>query len=326
MPPEVHEAAILQHAQNLGLRVHAHGRDLVEEERAAVGHFEQALLGRDGGGKRAFYVAKKRGLEQLRRHGAGVDGHERLVVARGVGVDGLGNDLLARAALALNQNRRPAGRDLRHEVEDAQHALALAHDVREVVALLEGALELKVFFLGAVAGDGRANVGKQFLVVPGLLDEVFRAGADGLDHVVHGAVGRDHDDGQIGLALLELRQQLDAALAGQRQIEEHEIEALAIEELQSLLAVAGSFDDIVFKTEQHLQRLANAGLVVDHQDGGRGSIAVAGRCGIGCAQGQFFLGTVFRHEQNSSTGETQDERWCRRRSRFPREFFRRAPE
>ena len=126
---EVHEAAVLQHAQNLGLRVHAHGRDLVKKERAAVGHFKQALLGRDRGSKRAFHVAKERGLEQLRRHGAGVDGHEGPVAARRVGMDGLGNDLLARAALALNQNRRPAGRDLRHEVEDAQHALAFAHDV-----------------------------------------------------------------------------------------------------------------------------------------------------------------------------------------------------
>jgi len=31
---QVHELAVLQHAQNLALRVHAHGADLVEEERA----------------------------------------------------------------------------------------------------------------------------------------------------------------------------------------------------------------------------------------------------------------------------------------------------
>ncbi len=325
MPPEVHEAAVLQHAQNLGLRVHAHGRDLVEKERAAVGNFKQALLGRDRRSKRAFHVAEQRGLEQFRRHGAGVDGHEGFVAARRIRMDGLGNDLLARAALALNQNRRAAGRDLRHEVEDAQHAFALAHDVLEAVALLEGALELKIFFFGAVAGDGRANVGKQFLVIPGLLDKVFRACANSLDDVVNGAVGGDHDDRQLGLAFLELRQQLDAALAGQRQIEKHEIEAFAIEELQSLLAVAGGLHNIVLETEKHLQRLTDAGLVVDHEDRSRVGITVDGRCGIGCAQGQFFLGIVVKHEQNSSTGETQDERWCRRRPSFPREFFRRAP-
>ena len=41
---EVHEAAVLQDAQDLGLRVHAHGGDFVEEERAAVGDFEEAFL------------------------------------------------------------------------------------------------------------------------------------------------------------------------------------------------------------------------------------------------------------------------------------------
>ena len=40
----MHEAPVLQHAQNLRLRVHAHGADLVQEERAAIGDLEQALL------------------------------------------------------------------------------------------------------------------------------------------------------------------------------------------------------------------------------------------------------------------------------------------
>ena len=117
--------------------------------------------------------------------------------------------------------------------------LALAHDVREVVALLEGALELQVLFFGAMAGDGRANVGQQLFVVPGLLDKVFSAGADGLDHVVDGAVGGDHDDRQFGLALLDLRQQFEAALAGQRQVEQHQIEVFELEDAQALFAVAG---------------------------------------------------------------------------------------
>ena len=170
---EVHEAPVLQHAQNLGLRVHAHGGDLIQEERAAVGHFEEALLGGDGRGEGALDVAEERGLQQLGGHGAGVDGDEGLVAARRVGVDRLGDQLLAGAALALNQDGRAAGRNLRDEVEDRQHGLALADDVFEVVALLESALELEVLFFGAVARDGGANVGEQLLVVPRLLDEVL---------------------------------------------------------------------------------------------------------------------------------------------------------
>ena len=223
---EVHEAAVLEDAQNLGLGVHAHGGDLVEEERAAVGHFKEAFLGGDGRGEGALDVAEERGLEQLRRHGAGVDGDEGLVAAGRVGVDGLGDELLAGAAFALDENGGAAGRDLGNEIEDLEHDLAFADDVGEVVALLEGALELEIFFFGPVAGDGGADVGQQLFVVPGLLDEVFSAGADGFDDVVHGAVGGDHDDRQLGLALLDLRQQLEAALAGQGEVEQDQIEVV----------------------------------------------------------------------------------------------------
>ena len=90
-----------------------------------------------------------------------------------------------------------------------------------------------------MAGDGGADVGQQLLVVPGLLDEVFRAGADGLDDVVHGAVGGDHDDRQLRLALLDLRQQFEAALAGQGQVEQHQVEVLLLQDAQALFAVGG---------------------------------------------------------------------------------------
>ena len=230
---------VLQDAQDLGLGIHAHGGDFVEEERAAVGDFEEAFLGGDGRSEGALDVAEERGLEQLGGHGAGVDGHEGLVAARRVGVDGLGDELFAGAALALNEDGGAAGRDLGDKVEDLEHDLAFAHDVGEVVALLEGALELKVLFLGAVAGDGGADVGEELFVVPGLLDEVFRAGADGFDDVVDGAVGGDHDDGQLGLALLDLGQQLEAALAGQGEVEQDEVEVLLLEHAQAFFAVGG---------------------------------------------------------------------------------------
>ncbi len=64
---QVHEAAVLQHAQNLGLGVHAHGGDFVQEERAAVGHFKEAFLGGDGRGECALDVAEERGFKQLAR-------------------------------------------------------------------------------------------------------------------------------------------------------------------------------------------------------------------------------------------------------------------
>ncbi len=62
---EVHEAAVLEDALDLGLHVHAHGADLIEEESAAVGYFKESLLRRDGRGEGAFDVAEEGGFKQL---------------------------------------------------------------------------------------------------------------------------------------------------------------------------------------------------------------------------------------------------------------------
>ena len=263
----MHEAAVLQDAQDLGLHVHAHGADLVEEERAAVGDFEEAFLGGDGGGEGAFDVAEEGGFEELGGDGAGVDGDEGLVAARGVGVDGLGDELFAGAAFALDEDGGAAGRDLGDEVEEAEHGLAFADDVLEVVALLEGALELDDLFFGLVAGDGGADVGEELFVVPGLLDEVFGAGADGVDDVADGAVGGDHDDRQLGLHLDDAGQEVDAGLAGKGEVEQEEVV------LRCARAGRGRMgrrrrqrDGEAFEGEQGFERLADGGFVVDDED------------------------------------------------------------
>ena len=67
------------------------------------------FLRRDGRGECALDVAEERGLQQLGRHGAGVDRHKWLVAARRVGVDGLGDQLLAGAAFALDEDGGAAG-------------------------------------------------------------------------------------------------------------------------------------------------------------------------------------------------------------------------
>ena len=73
------------------------------------------------------------------------------------------------------QHGGTAVRDLRDQIENLEHRLALAHDIFEVVALLEGALELNVFFLRPSPSYRSSHVRQKFLVVPRLLDEICRA-------------------------------------------------------------------------------------------------------------------------------------------------------
>src|ERR1700761_4632560 len=165
-------------------------------------------------------MAEECRLEQVRGNRTGVDRDKRLVAARRVGVNGLSDELLAGTTLALDQHRRAAGSDLRDQVEQLEHDVALADDVLEGVALLEGALELHDLALSLLLADGQADVGEQLLVVPGLLDEVRGAGADCIHDVAHSSVSRDHDDRQFGSEALDTRQKVEAALAGKSEIEQ----------------------------------------------------------------------------------------------------------
>ena len=74
---ERHELLLLDHPQQLGLRVERDVADLVEEDGAAVGGLEQPLLVGHGAGEGALDVAEELALEQVGRHRARVDGHER---------------------------------------------------------------------------------------------------------------------------------------------------------------------------------------------------------------------------------------------------------
>ena len=94
------DLALLQRAQQLHLRRHVHVADLVEEQRAALGQLEAALLERVGAGERALLVAEQLGFDQAagQRRAAHLD--ERLLRARRVVVDGVRDHLLAGPRLA----------------------------------------------------------------------------------------------------------------------------------------------------------------------------------------------------------------------------------
>ena len=117
-----------------------------------------------------------------------------------------------------------------------------------------------------MAGDGGADVGEEFLVIPGLLDEVFGSGADGVDDVVDGAEGGDHDDRELRVHLGDAGEEIDAGLAGEGEVEQEEVEVMAGEDVEALCAVGGECDVEAFEHEEGLEGVADAGLVVDDED------------------------------------------------------------
>ena len=131
------ELALLQHAQQLHLRAQVDVADLVEEQRAAFGQLEAALLARVRAGERALLVAEELRFDQRVGQRRAAHLHERLLGAQRVVVDGVRDQLLAGARLAADEHRRVRLRDLRDLLVHQPRRTAGADDVGEVVALAQ---------------------------------------------------------------------------------------------------------------------------------------------------------------------------------------------
>src|SRR4029077_11743949 len=95
---------LLQDAQELGLGDEAHVPDLVEEEGAGRGRFELALAVRHRSRERALDVPEHLALDQLAGDGRAVELDERAIPAGREGVDRARDQLLARPALARDED------------------------------------------------------------------------------------------------------------------------------------------------------------------------------------------------------------------------------
>ena len=87
--------------------------------------------------------------------------------------------------------------------------------------------------------DCSPHVGQQFFVIPGLLDEIRRSRLHRLDCVFDRAVSRNHDYRKLRGMSVNLGEKVNAVAVGQRQIEQHQIEAAVAQASQSIFTAAG---------------------------------------------------------------------------------------
>ena len=99
------DLALLYDAQELGLHLGGQLADVVEEQGAAAGLLEPALVAAAGVGEGSRLVAEQLVLHQARGQGGAVQGHEGTLPAPAEVVQGAHHQLLAGAALALHQDR-----------------------------------------------------------------------------------------------------------------------------------------------------------------------------------------------------------------------------
>jgi hypothetical protein len=263
---EAADLAFLDRAQQLRLEGRLRLRDLVEEERAAVGLLEETAARGDRAGVRPTHVAEELALEERLAHGGAVHRDEGLVGPQRVRVDRARHELLARAALTRDEHGRVGRRDAHDASEHVPDRRGAADDVGEAVALAEArrhrahrARELSLL-------DRALDLHEQLFFGEGLLDVVVRADAHGLDGTLDRAVRRHDQHLGHGRRLLHVAQDVEAVLAGHAEVGEDEIERVAVDALTGLVTV-GSLGHLVARTSQHeRERGAHVPLVVDDED------------------------------------------------------------
>ena len=197
---------LLQDAQELGLQVERHFADLVEQERAAFGLLESSSAIRDGAGKRSAHVSEEFALQQCLRDGGAIHRDERGRSSVAVGVDGSGDEFLARPALAREQHGDVALRDAADGLVHVLHEGAVADDLVAFAGLGRGdALRFPRVRGGGLLLDGRYGAAGKFLnarnverfgdVVEGVSLGRFEGGS-------HRAVGGQDDDRDVGMSFV----------------------------------------------------------------------------------------------------------------------------
>ena len=177
-------------------------------------------------------------------------------------MDGVGDQLLAGAVLALDEDVRFAGGDALDQIEQLLHLLALADHVLEFVAVLQLRLQVLVLVDQGLLFDRLLELVEQTFSVDRLLQEIKRPRFHRLDRSWDVPLPGDDDDLSFGVELLELANQLDAVDVGQHHIGDDRVGSPGLEQLFSACTDERGSYFITGVLEQNFQPLGHRRLVI----------------------------------------------------------------
>ncbi len=262
--------AVLDHAQQLRLDRLRHLDQLIQEQRAAVGHFEQAGFVADRAGEGAFHVTEHFRFEQrLGKRGA-VHRDERPAGAAAVLMDELGDHLLAAAALAGDEHRGVGSRDAPRQRDRVAEHGRVAEDAQPT-GIHAGALLLRTR-LARHLHRVRRTSDQHLELRPGerLGQIVPGPGAERFERGLDTRLPGDHDDDRLGVRGERGREQLHPRDVAHVEIDEHDVERVPLEGLERLVPATARLHAVAFDLERTGAALAQRALVVDHENADAG--------------------------------------------------------
>jgi len=265
----------LEDAEHLGLGAERHVADLVEEERALVAALEFAHVGPVRARERPALVAEQLALEERLGDGRAVDGHEGLLHALAVVVDGAGHQFLTGAALAGDEHGDVLARHLPDQLEHLLDLAVVADDLHAAgrgrgdaghgVGQADDLLHQPADFQG-VRGDP-----PEFLGVEGLQQVVVGPQLHRLDGGVGRAEGGHDDDRRLDLPLLDLGQGVQPVQPRHLVVQQHGVERLLGEAGQGRHAVRAGDHVVALLGEEPGEEMDQPFVIVHHEDLGHGA-------------------------------------------------------
>ena len=159
-------------------------------------------------------------LDKIGRDRAAIDGDEGLAGARARGADRAGEQFLAHARFAFDQNGDFGSRRLFGELERGLHSGARGREIGKGDGALGGALHAAHLAGERRLGERVSHRDLQPLGSDGLDDEVDGARAHGGDHRVDRALRRQHDHGRVDATLPQAAENAEAVEIGHDEIED----------------------------------------------------------------------------------------------------------
>ena len=155
-----------------------------------------------------------------------------------------GDQFFTGAAFAADQDGGARRRDLRDEIEQREHLVALADDVGEIEALLQRALQLHVFFAQAARFHRLGDLRQEFVVGPRLGDVVHRAALEGGTRHIDRAVRGDQHDGKLRITPANFAQQVETVAVGKTYVQQQQIVRMLFEFCEAGSAGVGARDTV----------------------------------------------------------------------------------
>ena len=248
-----------------------HFGDFVQQERAPFGLAEEALAVGVGPGESAADGPEQLAFDQFAGQGGAVDLDDLAFAAGAQGMEEVGDDFLAGAALPSDEDGDIARRDAVDLADHVPHGGALEDGRRGSAHRLEGAPESAGLLVLALGFDGVLHVGQQLLAVELdiFAEKIEGAALDGLDRpgdglVVAGSAGQDDDVG-VGPAFPELGQQVQPVGIGQLDIQQDQVRLVLGQGPLERGAAVGS-RDLVIVFQERRQDSALVFVIVNYQD------------------------------------------------------------